>query len=241
MEPENEVTEAQEQITPEPLAGLPENFKTVEALAASYKEAERKIHEQAAQLKKIEELEQRNREWEEWAMQQNQAQSARPEDQFIELWEDPDRQAHLALNLAQKVAQLESALAQQSQRGPDPTLTQIAAQYAENTVRSQHQDWDQYREQVAELVQQNPHLLGTAENSTPQEIARGLELAYWTVKGQSLASNQAQFATDATEAARIAKEQAQTMSGASSRPPTMSADQEYWERIRAAASGGYGS
>lgn len=228
--------------TPEPQAParpewLPQNFKDEEAFAASYKEAERKIREQGEKLR---ELEEQNHEWQEWAQQQQRPAALDPAQQIAEIWDDPDRQPMLILEMAQRLAQMEGQLQQHAQRGPDPTVTQITADYAENRMRSQHEDWDTYRDQIAELVQSNPHLLGSGDSMTLEQATSGLELAYRAVKGHVLSTAGGQAADDAAEAARLAKEQAQTMSGGSSRPATQTADEQYWAAVRAASRGSYG-
>jgi hypothetical protein len=228
--------------TPEPEAParpewLPENFKDEAAFAASYKEAERKIREQGEKLR---ELEERDQEWREWAQQVQRPAATDPAQQITEIWDDPDRQPLLILEMAQRMAALETQLQQAASRGPDPTVTQITADYAENRMRAQHEDWDTYRDQIAELVQNNPHLLGTGDSMTLEQATSGLELAYRAVKGHVLSTTAGQAASDAAEAARLAKEQAQTMSGGSSRPATQTAEEEYWAAVRAASSGSYG-
>jgi hypothetical protein len=56
----------------------------------------------------------------------------------------------------------------------------------------------------------------------------------------SIASTLANANTARSQAAET-KRQAATMSGASARPEPQSADEEYWARIKAAGSGGYGT
>lgn len=230
--------------TPERPEWLPENFKSPEDLAASYKEAERKIHELAAKAKEADTLAEQNRQWQEWAQQQEhtarQQNTGDPRQQFMEVWDDPDRQPELVLHMAQQLADLQQQVQQGQQRGPDPVLTEVTAELAFNKARAEHPDWDDYHDQIAEIVQQNPHILGNAEQTTPTQFAKGLDLAYSIAKGQALANAGGQAVNDAAEAARLAKQQAQTMSGQSARPATQSPDEEYWARVRAAASGGYG-
>ena len=232
--------ETQEEETPGRPEWLPENFKDEQAFAASYKEAERKMHEATTRAK---ELEEQNRQWQEWAQTQEQAArqpATDPRAQLYEMWEDPDRQPELVLHLAQQLADVQQQLAQTQTRGPDPVLTEVTAELAFNKARAEHPDWDDDPDQIAEIVQENPHILGNAEQTTPAQFAKGLDLAYSIAKGRALATNQGQAVNDAAEAARLAKQQAQTMSGQSARPATQSADEEYWARVRAADSGGYG-
>ena len=110
-------------------------------------------------------------------------------------------------------------------------------------MRAQYDDWDQYADRVAEAVRSNPRILGLTEKSTPAELASALDSVYWMEKGKALTSGQQQAASDAAEAARLAKQQAQTMSGASSRPATQTEAEEYIASLYEIAknSGGYGS
>ena len=145
--------------------------------------------------------------------------------------------------MAERLAQLEQQLTQAAKAGPDPTLTEISAEYAQNRMRAQYDDWDQYADKVAEAVRSNPRILGLTEKSTPAELASALDSVYWMEKGKALTSGQQQAASDAAEAARLAKQQAQTMSGASSRPATQTEAEEYIASLYEIAknSGGYGS
>lgn len=243
MSDETAIEDGGEETTPERPEWLPENFKSPEDLAASYKEAERKIHELAAKAKEAEQLAEQNREWQEWAQRQEQQQrqpAGDPRQQFMDVWDDPDRQPELVLHMAQQLAELQQQVSQGAQRGPDPVLTEVTAELAMNKAREQHPDWDLYHDQIAEIVQQSPHILGNAETLTPAQFAQGLDLAYSIAKGRSLATT-GQAVNDAAEAARLAREQAQTMSGQSARPATQSENEAYWDRVKAADSGGYGS
>ncbi len=238
--------EAPEEETPERPEWLPENFKTPEDLAKSYAEAERKITELAAKAKEAETLAEQNRQWQEYAREQQAAQqqpTGDPRDRFLEVWEDPDRQADLVLHLASTVADLQAQVAQASQTAPDPALTEISARLAQDQMAAQFPDWDHYAEKVSEAVAANPRLLGLTEESRLSDLTRGLESVYYMVRGQASLTPEGQAAHDAAEAARLAKQQALTQSGSSTRPATLSDDDQYAQRIMDAArnSGGYGS
>lgn len=232
--------------TPSRPEWLPENFSDPEGLVKSYKELERTYHADRQRIKELEEQAQRAQEWEEWYQQQQTQQrlvSDDPREKFLEVWEDPDRQPQLVLHMAERLAQAEQMLQQFSKTGPDPTLTEISAEYAQNRMRAQYDDWDQFADKVAEAVQANPRILGITEKSTPAELAQALDSVYWMEKGKALTSSQQSAAQDAAEAARLAKQQAQTMSGASSRPATQTEAEEYVNSLMeiAKTSGGYGS
>lgn len=232
--------------TPQRPDWLPENFTSPEDLAKSYKELERSFHSDRQRMKELEAEAQKAAEWEAWYAEQQTQQrlvSDDPREKFLEVWEDPDRQPQLVLHMAERLAQAEQMLQQFSKTGPDPTLTEISAEYAQNRMRAQYDDWDQYADKVAEAVQANPRILGLTEKSTPAEIAQALDSVYWAEKGKALTANQATAAQDAAEAARIAKVNAQTMSGASSRPATQTEAEEYVASLYEIAknSGGYGS
>ena len=236
-------TEAPEEQRPE---WLPENFKTPEDLAKSYGEAERKIHELAAEAKEKTRLEVENQQMRDWIEQQQaqpQQPTGDPRERFLEVWEDPDRQAELVLHMAGQLADVQQQLAASVNQGPDPALTEISAQYAQDIIAAKFPDWGDYADKVSEAVGANPRLLGLTDQSKLSDLTNGLESVYWMVKGQVSSTPEGQAAADAAEAARIAKQQAITQSGASTRPVTQSDEQEAWQRVVDAAknSGGYGS
>lgn len=209
---------------------LPDNFSDPEGLVKSYKELESKFHSDRQRMKELEEKAQRADEWDEWYQQQQAQQqmySNDPRDKFAEVWEDPDRQREVALTMIQKLAALEQQLQQTASRGPDPITTELTADYAQNKMRAQYDDWDDYAEKVAETIRSNPRILGLTEQSTPAQLAQAIDSVYWMEKGKTLTTEQAQAAKEAAEAARVAKQQALTMSGGSSRPATQTEAEEY--------------
>ncbi len=225
---------------------LPENFKSPEDLAKSYAEAERKIHELAAAAKDKERLEQENREWQEWAAEQERQSrqpTGDPREKFLEVWEDPDRQADLVLHMATQMAELQQQIAASQQRGPDPGQAQITADLAQRALRERFSDWDEFAPQVSEVVSEHPTILGLTEQSNLTDVVRGLESVYWMEKGKALSTDEGRAAFDAAEAARLAKQQALTQSGSSARPATQSDEDAYRARLLeiARASGDYGT
>lgn len=227
---------------------LPENFKTPEALVESYKSAESKIHEQGTRLSQLEQIEQENQQMRDWIAQQQEAAqrpSGDPREQFMEAWEDPDRQVELVLHLAGQLAETQQQIASLSQGAgrPDPALTELTARYAQDIVAEKLPDWDDYSEKVSEVVAANPAILGLTDGSKVSDLTSGLERVYWMVKGQALATPEGQAAADAAEAARIAKQAAITQSGASTRPATQSDAEAYVASLYEIArqSDGYGS
>lgn len=225
---------------------LPENFKTPEDLAKSYSEAERKIHEQGQRLSQLEQRAARAEELEEWYVAQQQAAqrpTGDPRQDFLEVWEDPDRQAELVLHMASTLAQQQEQLAALSQPRPDTTQAEITAELAQRAIRERFgDDWDTYGEQVSEIVGQDANILGLTPTSGLTDVVQGLERVMFMVKGQALSTDEGRAAADAAEAARVAKQAAITQSGSSTRPPTLTDDEAYAQRIRDAAknSGGYG-
>jgi hypothetical protein len=227
---------------------LPENFQSPEALAESYKELERKLGQQGSQLsereREMEALRERARladEYEAYYQQQQRQPAQNPYEAIGEILEDPDRHAQLMVYIAEQNAELARQVEELRGRGPDPAQNEILARYAEQIVREQHPDYDQYRDAIPQIVQEIPGILALTQSPTPSHVAQGLGAALDIAKGRALANTQGQATADMAEAARLSLEQAQTLTGGSSRPATQTADEEYWSRVRAADSGGYGS
>lgn len=228
---------------------LPENFESPEALAASYAEAQRALSargeadkQREAELAELRARAAQADQYETYLQQQEDARrQGDPRERVLEIIEDPDRHADLVIQMAQQQADLQRRLEELSQRGPDQDVIEIKAAEAERIIRANNTDYDDHIDSIREIVQATPALVSLTESGTPRQIAEGLQIALDAARGRSLASGHGQAANDAATAARLAREQAQTMSGGSSRPATQTADEEYWDRVKAATSGGYGS
>lgn len=232
-------TPAEEPERPE---WLPENFESPEALAAAYKESQRAIHERSQRIKDLEGAEQRAQEWEEWARAQQQQQQGPqddPRERLAEILLDPDRQADLVLSMVSEINDLKQQVARTGQ--PDPALNEISAELAQEAMRSKFPDWDEYAQQVSEVVNENPRILGLTEESRLSDLKSGLESVFYMVRGRSALAAQQETSEQAAAQQQATRQAAQTMSGAGVRPATLSDDEQYWDRVRSAQSGGYGS
>jgi hypothetical protein len=91
---------------------------------------------------------------------------------------------------------------------------------------------DELREQVVnEMIDRPQWMEGLGQNPSPADIASRYVSVAATLKAAEVAKEQA----------RLSKEQAQTLTGGSNRPASLSPDQEYWSRIKAAGKHGYGA
>lgn len=228
---------------------LPENFENPEALAASYAELQRTLSQRGeadrARETELQQLRQRAAkadEYEEYFQAEDERRrQVDPRERFMEVWEDPDRQADLVLTIVQQNQQLAEAVQRLEQGAgkPRPGDDVIVANYVDGRMAAEFDDWADLQPQVSEFVQNNPHLLG--QSSNPDDILAGVKLAYKVVRSETLSTDEGRQAAETAAAEREARRQAQLTPSGSQRPATQSSDEEYWGRIRAADSGGYGS
>lgn len=217
---------------------LPDKFTNPEDLARAYEESQRqatRASQEAAELREtVDDL----------AAQMDQYNA--PQQQGFEqnplvmqyanaLGIDPADAAQ-ALAVQAQVAQ---AVAQESgQRQPGPDVSMLTA-FAENQIRSTNSDYDKYREQTIQVLQENPQLV--ADTGTLDGVQRGLDTAFQIARGRALAeanANEAQKAAQA-EKSRDDKLQAQTAPGSGSRPERTTEASDVWERIKNAQTGGF--
>jgi hypothetical protein len=227
----NEILAEQEEARPE---WLPSNFKSPEDLANSYKSAQAKLtqteQELASLRSKVDEIAAER----EQAKQQQQYSQV--QGQLVETWEsgDPEQQLATMAWLAQEAAK---AAVQQyvPPSTPNPALGELIAAQADNLMRSTYEDYDQLREDIGSIIQQDPRLMQISDNPSVQEVQRGLATAYKIAKANKVLSAAGTVAAVDAEVARAAKNAAQTITGASQRPATMSPQEEAWEAIKNAA------
>lgn len=220
------------QDNPERPEWLPENFKTPEDLLSSYKESQRKITEQAQQLRSQEEsISTLSDQWEQFQAQQNQPDP----NEINAYWEE-----QIATNPLQAMAAIAEASAQQAlkqyqqQSQPGIKPEEFAAYVAENTVSAKYQDFGDLRDKISEEIQSNPLYHNDSIWVNPDLATRALTEAYTAVKAREvLAGND--VAQQQLADTRAMKLQAQSAVGASGRPEPASSDADEWARIRAAA------
>jgi hypothetical protein len=92
---------------------------------------------------------------------------------------------------------------------------------------------DELREQVVnEMIDRPQWMEGLGRNPTPAALAERYVSVASTLRA-------AEVAEVAKEQARLNKEQAQTLTGGSSRPASLTPDQAYWERVKSVNTGRY--
>src|SRR5574338_125029 len=136
---------------------LPENFKSPEDLATSYKEAQRKISEQGERMSEMErelasltELAAQLQQAPQWQQPQSQDPAERLYAQYAEAVESGDYRTQLAVQaqISQLAAQAVFQGAQQQQapqwQQVQESQSELIATQATNALRSTYQDWNEY-------------------------------------------------------------------------------------------------
>jgi hypothetical protein len=133
---------------------------------------------------------------------------------------------------AHAAAATERAITERLGLVPQPATLEDVVDQADTIAASHLDNWEELRAPVIEEMTKNPAWLhAVAGDPSPAAIAS----AYISV------ASALQTAAAAREQQRVMKEQAQTMSGGSSRPATQTADEQYWAAVRDAGRAGYGS
>ena len=235
QQPDGTIAAEGEQATPpERPEWLPQNFANPEALVESYKQAQAKISEQGQALSELQHNVQA------WQEQQQQAQQPSQETLIEQLSEqtglDEDQLSAIAW-LAGQAAQsaVQQAAPPASAQDRD---SELLAKVVDFELTKKYDDWDDYKEQVGQIIEQNPYLLPVGEDTSPNQIVASLEHVYKHVK-MSAELEQGAAVNDAAQAQRNVRQQAQTMTGQGQRPATQTADEEWAEQIRKARGGGY--
>lgn len=209
---------------------LPENFENEQALLASYRESEaalkrvqQDLHTERSAREAMEQQQAEAQQQTQYQAQQNDL-AARLE----QAREMGDIQTELAINAY--VAQQAALQAfQQAQAGPQQTLpAEFVADYASNAVARQYQDWDQYKDRAAAWLGQNDYLVTDEVASNPALLAQRLDIAYKAVKAEDLLSGKLP-----EQAPNLSQQkmQAQTMSGAGTRQPAPTSNEEWAREI----------
>ena len=222
---------------------VPDKFRSnPEDFGKSYTELEAKLTQTTQQLRATQD------QVEQFLAQQEEQKQQQPDENFMQTSQDQlyaayeqDPVATMAW-LAQQAAQSVVA-AQAKNQEPDPEFLQtqaiIAGKYAEDQVTARYPDWTDYREKVAEEIETNPDLYPEGLFTTPTGIEKALVRAYKAVKLDSLESDPTQTVEQQIAAQRLAKSQAQTLSGAAGRPEPTSTWEDKWEQIKNAPSNKY--
>lgn len=216
---------------------LPENFKTPEDLASSYKESQRKITEEATARRNLEQL---------VASQQAQidqhqaAQTQQPE---------PDQNEWYAAYEADPIA-TQRALAEQAARDAvaeyasqtQPTTQAVQGSQAEIVAGLAYRELedrhgkltDEQRNEMARVATEYPHLIPPDSVTSPQRLAAALDIVY------KLAVPNPDPQTSSADLQRTMKLQAQTATGAGGHLSTADEDAQRWQEITNAKTGTLG-
>jgi hypothetical protein len=245
-----EVEEQQvEEQAPERPEWLPENFNTPEEMAASYKEAQNKIREQGEAQRRVEMQLAQMQEMLEEDRDQRQQQFAQPQQDQNQLREqlmasyenDPiGTMAYLAQQYANQTVearfqQLQQDSMPQARQSADQQ-NQLMAMTVDRALGDAYDDWGEYKEKVANEIQQDPSLLAPELLTSPEATMRQLSRIYENVKAREVLA-QHQNGNFVSNELGSMKRQAQTLSGQGARPGEASADDEHFQRLMAAAKG----
>ena len=218
---------------------LPDNFKSPEDLASSYKELQGEFTRTRQQMKEQQEA------WEDFLVQQQQAQEQAQFQQQL-----PSIQEQLYADYEQdpvattgRLVQAAVAQAFQQYAQPDPrsveAQSQVYGELATQKLQAQYSDWNDYKDKISDEIRANPELYPESLFTTPQGIQKALDRAYKAAKLDTLASSTEETIEEQIARQRAAKLQAQTLSGAAGRPPAQDQWEQRWEQIQSAPSRSY--
>lgn len=213
------------------------NFKSPEELERAYSELrslESRRNEEVAHLRriaeKVEVLE------EQLVAPQRARETQAVEASIIEALDsdDPYERARAQAWITQEVVKAQLAELQPARPAVDPDM---AAFVADQRMSAKYGDWTDVKGEVANVIRERPHLFPINDRSSVDEIVNGLDTVYEIARARHVLRNSSTASADAAAAARAAKEAAQTMQGTSSRPATMTADEQKWAAIKNAKIG----
>lgn len=216
------------------------NFKSPEDLERAYsdlRQMESRRNEEVAALRKIAEKV-------EYLEEQLTAPQRQRETQAIEQWiidamesDDPYERMRAQAWITQETVKAQLQELQTQRQTVDPSIT---ADFADRRMAAKYADWNNVKADVAAVIQERPYLFPITDNASVDEIVNSLDVVYEVAKARHVLRGNTQASDDIAAAARAAKEAAQTMQGTTSRPATMSPEQEAWARIKSAKVGLFG-
>lgn len=240
---EAEVTQEQTPATERP-EWLPEKFQTPEALAESYKHLESRLGQQGNDLASEREArEALEAQIEELTSQRTPAQPQVPfnENPLVAYAQEKLLEGDIGpfLSLTAEIGRQAAteAIGQRPEPQTPETDLDAIAFTAEQQVWQEHGDaYGNLRGEVAAILQDNPDLV---RGTTFKDFKEGLDMAFRLAQRDELLQNQQKLAQQAAEqeASRQAKLQAQTATGAGTRPPTPDEQKQVWDEIKAATDG----
>lgn len=227
--------EGQDNPEPERPEWLPANFDSPESFAKSYTEAQRKITELGQEKKGLEEsVQSLAQQFEDFTAQQSRPDPQNVLSQWQEQYDvDP---FNTTLSLAQAVAQstAQQILQQQQAQNAQPaTSPEVVGFMADQTMGQKYQDWEDYRDQVKDVIGTNPLFNRDELWSSPGSAHQAFESAYKMVKANDMLTN-ADVTQQQQADTRAMKLAAQTVAGASGRTPAVPDTVAEWEAVKAA-------
>ncbi len=244
---DDEDVQVEEEIAAEQPEWLDPKFAAadnpVEAQARSYAEAQRLIQERGREAgdaeRRAADAEQRLAELE--AAQQQQYVGNGEQNPLVTAYERAFEEGdiHGMLAIQAQIAQAVAAEAAPKPAGPD---TALLVQFAENQIRATNSDYDQYRDATVDVLKEMEAagVSLTGEGATLQSVQSGIASALDMARGRAAYQQQQSEATKqaAADRARAEKQQAQTLPGGGTRPPTPDENASAWEKIVNSKSGG---
>lgn len=215
---------------------LPSNFKRPEDLAASYKEAERKINEETAARRNLEQILAQQQAELEQARVQAQQPEADPNEWYTAFEADPiaTQKALAEQTFDQKFAQWQASQQQQSQ-AVQGSQAEIVAGLAYRELEDRHGKLtDDQRNEMARVATEYPHLIPPDSVTSPQKLAAALDIVY------KLAVPTPDPQTNAADLQRAMKLNAQTATGAGGHLSTADENAQRWQEIQNASTGKLG-
>lgn len=208
---------------------LPDKFESEEAFAKSYSELERKLsqvgEERSALETQLEDLYGRVQQMEATAGTPQAAYDPSQDPMLLayeQAMENGDYRAALAIQVGLNQAAVAQAV--QGMKQPEPerdyeSWAFVAEQTAVAAVGGAD-EWAKYKERVAEEAASE-----NFDGLSAQQAGAKLARIYKMVKADDVLENHQTVAEQQAEAERLAKIQAQTMTGASGRPPQPTRDE----------------
>lgn len=214
---------------------LPENFKTPEDLASSYRESQRKITEEATARRNLEQLvaSQQAQLEQIQAQQQTQQPEADPNEWYTAFEADPigTQKALAEQTYDQRFAQWQASQQQQAQQA-QASQAEITASLAFKALEDQvGQLTDETRQEMAQIIQARPHLIPQDAYYSPQKLHEAYSDVYKLTSTDKTPPGQSP-----EELRRTMKLQAQSANGAGGHLSTPDENAQRWQEIANAPS-----
>lgn len=220
---------------------LPEKFKDPQALVNSYTEMERRLTDESNSRRALEDaFTEMSSQMEALQSQQNQPNLQQAQEWVAENYGFDQQQLQLMAQLASNIADTKLKAYQESQKPNTNALYEASAYNAEAELRAILPDWNDYRDKVAETIQQFPHLVPEDHLASPVALRNDLLNVYKLVRSDDVEKQATEAQQRAAEFERM-KENAQTLTGGIGRPMAQSEADAEWAKVKAAGTreGGY--